>query len=79
MLLKAKKTPKHLVPSPTLKQVMDRTHRLKSGAQPGNSAMRNTHIKAALLAAGGPQAVHLWRTLWATGQITPTIAIIFNN
>ena len=41
--------------------------------------MRNTHFKASLLAPGGPKCLHLWCSLWAAGQITPTIARVFNT
>ena len=54
---------------PTLRQLTRRVANLRTGAQPGPSKCRNTHLKLCLRARWGPPTLLEWSRLWCTGQV----------
>ena len=59
---------------PHLRGLSRKIRNLRSGAQPGPSKTRNTHLKVCMRTRWGPPTLLAWVQLWCNGSVPPRMA-----
>ena len=65
--------------SVSMRQLKTAIRRMRLGAEPGASGLRNGLWHDLLRAEGGAQAAHAWVSLWSQGSITGQVADLWQS